>query len=220
MIGFMARRLKALKIGRPSSFVHHFEKGLDTDARPVLLLHGSGQDESALLPLGRAVATNSPLLSPRGKILENGAARFFQRFAEGVPDEDDVRRRAEELADFVMKASKYYSVPNPIALGYSNGANMAVAIMLLRPEILAGAILLRAAMVPISQAPPVDLMGKPILLISGAYDPTIVAERFSQLCSLLQHSGGNVELRTLPAGHGLSEADATLASTWYRAQLT
>jgi phospholipase/carboxylesterase len=149
--------------------------------------------------------------------LEDGAPRFFRRFAEGVLDEDDVLRRAEELADFVAEACKYYGILPPIVLGYSNGANMATAVLLRRPEAFAGAILLRAAMIPFSQAPSANLAGKPILLISGANDSTIIGERFSQLSFLLQRLGGNVELQTLPAGHQLSEADATLASRWYRA---
>jgi phospholipase/carboxylesterase len=126
------------------SYVHRFEKGTEADARSLLLLHGTGGDENDLVPLGRMVAPGAPLLSVRGKILENGMPRFFRRFGEGIFDEDDLRRRANELADFVEEARAHYGIASPIALGYSNGANIAAAVLLLQPASLAGAILLRA----------------------------------------------------------------------------
>src|SRR5580700_10011226 len=131
------------------SFIHRFEKGAEPDARPLLLLHGTGGDENDLVSLARMIAPTAPLLSPRGKVLENGMPRFFRRLAEGVFDEDDVRRRAQELAEFVEEARARYGISSPIALGYSNGANVAAAMLLIRPEALAGAILLRA-MAPLS----------------------------------------------------------------------
>jgi phospholipase/carboxylesterase len=195
------------------SFIHRFEKGAIADARPLLVLHGTGGDENDLVPLGRMVAPDAPLLSPRGKVLENGMPRFFLRSAEGVFDEDDVRRRAQELADFVEEARARYGLSSPIALGYSNGANIAAAILLLRPQVLAGAILLRAT-VPLSQTPPVDLKGKPVLIASGMSDPLMPLERAKQLASLLQQQGAIVEHRTLPTGHQLSQADVTVAQAW------
>ena len=123
--------------------------GERAQARPLLLLHGTGGDEDDLVPLGRMVAPGAALLSPRGKVLENGMPRFFRRLAEGVFDENDVRARAHELADFIDAAREHYGIAAPVALGYSNGANIAAAVMLLRPEALAGGILLRA-MVPLA----------------------------------------------------------------------
>src|SRR5450755_2067476 len=102
------------------SFTHRFEPG---GAPPLLLLHGTGGDEDDLMPLGRMVAPGAALLSPRGKVFENGMPRFFRRLAEGVFDEDDVRRRAHELANFLEAARLHYGLATPIALGYSNGAN-------------------------------------------------------------------------------------------------
>ena len=198
------------------SFVHRFEKGVDDNARPLLLLHGTGGDENDLVPLGRMVAPNASLLSPRGKVLENGMPRFFRRLAEGVFDEDDVRQRAFELADFVAEARARYGISTPIALGYSNGANVAAAMLLLRPESLDGAILLRA-MAPLSQAPAVDLTGKPVLIASGVSDPIIAPETAARLASLLQQRGSIVEHRTLPAGHELSQADVGLVRAWLHA---
>jgi phospholipase/carboxylesterase len=196
------------------SFIHRFEKGAEADAPPLLLLHGTGGDENDLVPLGRTIAPAAPLLSPRGKVLENGMPRFFRRFAEGRFDEDDVRR-AQELADFVEEARSHYGIAPPIALGYSNGANIAAALLLLHPQTLAGAILLRATL-PLSQTAPVDLAGKAVLIASGAMDPMMSPEGAARLAALLQQFGANVEHRTLPSGHELSQADVTIAQTWLR----
>ena len=198
------------------SFIHRFERGTDQAARPLLLLHGTGGDENDLVPLGRMVAPDTPLLSPRGKVLENGMPRFFRRLAEGVFDEDDVRRRANELADFVVEACKQYGIAAPIALGYSNGANTAAATLLLRPGVLAGAILLRATL-PLSQPPSTDLAGVPVLILSGAHDPMMSPQGADRLASVLQHDGAVVEHRTLPSGHELSRADVSLAQQWLNA---
>src|ERR1700739_1265706 len=109
------------------SFTHRFEPGTDPTRAPLLLLHGTGGDENDLLPLGRAVAPGAPLLSPRGKVLENGMPRFFRRLRGGVSAEQDVIRRAGELAAFVSEAREAYRLAAPIALGFSNGANIAAA---------------------------------------------------------------------------------------------
>ena len=133
------------------SFIHHFEAGHDPTATPLLLLHGTGGNEHDLVPLGRELAPGAALLSPRGKVLENGMPRFFRRFAEGKFDEADVVARANELADFIAASRETHRIGAPIAVGFSNGANIAAALLLLRPEALAGAILLRA-MVPLVQS--------------------------------------------------------------------
>jgi phospholipase/carboxylesterase len=133
------------------SFIHRFEPAQRPGVAPLLLLHGTGGNEEDLVPLGRMVAPDAALLSPRGKVLENGMPRFFRRIQTGVFDEDDVRRRANELADFVEEARKTYAIAAPIGLGYSNGANVAAAILLLRPNVLAGTVLLRATL-PVGRA--------------------------------------------------------------------
>jgi len=194
------------------SFIHRFEKGA-ADARPLLLLHGTGGDENDLVPLGRTIAPDAPLLSPRGKVLENGMPRFFRRLAEGVFDEDDVRHRANELADFVAAACAHFGISTPVALGYSNGANIAAAMLLLRPDVLAGAILLRATL-PLSQPPAADLTGVPVLILSGAHDPMMSPQGAARLATVLQQDGAAVEHRTLPSGHELSQADISLAKQW------
>jgi phospholipase/carboxylesterase len=198
------------------SHIHRFEKGAEANARPLLLLHGTGGDENDLVSLARMIAPTAPLLSPRGKVLENGMPRFFRRLAEGVFDEDDVRRRAQELAEFVKEARARYGISSPIALGYSNGANVAAAMLLIRPEALAGAILLRA-MAPLSRTPQVDLTGKSILIVSGQRDAIIQPERAAQLATQLRQHGATVEHRILPTGHELSQADVTSARAWLHA---
>jgi phospholipase/carboxylesterase len=196
------------------SFIHRFEPATAPNRPPLLLLHGTGGDENDLLGLGRTIAPGSALLSPRGKILENGMPRFFRRLAEGVFDEEDVEFRANELADFVAEARKAYGLEAPVALGFSNGANIAAAMLMLRPEALSGAALLRA-MVPLSGAPQVDLSGKRVLMISGAMDPIIPADNAKRLAGSLSASGADVQHEVLPTGHNLSQTDLQLLVKWF-----
>ena len=196
------------------SFIHRYEPATETGRPPLLLLHGTGGDENDLLGLGRMISPGSALLSPRGKILENGMPRFFRRLAEGVFDEEDVKFRAGELAEFVAQARQAYGLEAPVAVGFSNGANIAAAMLMLRPEALAGAALLRA-MVPLSEAPQADLAGKRVLMISGAMDPIIPAENSAQLAASLSAFGAEVQHQVLPTGHGLSQTDLQLLVRWF-----
>ncbi|MDJ1157261.1 alpha/beta hydrolase [Chelatococcus sp. SYSU_G07232] len=198
---------------KPHSFIHRFVPARTPDRPPLLLLHGTGGDENDLLPLGEAVSAGAALLSPRGKVLENGMPRFFRRLAEGVFDEADVKARAEELADFVEEARARYGLGRPVALGFSNGANIAAAMLLVRPEVLAGAILLRAT-VPLVAAAVPALKDKPILLVSGAADPLVPAANAAKLAALFTTAGAALRHETLPVGHGLSQADLSLAGAW------
>jgi phospholipase/carboxylesterase len=196
-----------------ADFVHRFEPARAAGVAPVLLLHGTGGDEDDLMPLGRMVAPGAALLSPRGQVLEHGMPRFFRRLAEGVFDENDVRRRALDLANFIADARERHGLAAPVALGYSNGANIAAAVLLLRPDALAGAILLRMA--PLTDPPRIELDGKPVLIASGAQDPIAPAHNAARLADLLRHAGAAVEHNILPAGHALSNADVTLAGRWW-----
>lgn len=196
-----------------TDFIHVFEPGSDPARRPLLLLHGTGGNERDLLSLGRSVAPGASLLSPRGKVLEGTAPRFFRRLAEGVFDEADLRRRTDELAGFVLRARERHGLPAPIALGFSNGANIAAALLQQRPEVLAGAALLRA-MVPFREAAPADLAGKPVLILSGALDPIVPGASAEALARWLGDAGADVTHRMLPAGHGLGQADIGLLSDW------
>ncbi|PJG56124.1 hydrolase [Bradyrhizobium forestalis] len=196
-----------------TAFIHRFEPATSAGSPPLLLLHGTGGDENDLLGLGKLISPGSALLAPRGRVLEHGMPRFFRRLAEGVFDEDDVRRRARELGDFVAEARQRYGLAAPIAVGFSNGANIAAALLLQRPEALSGAILLRA-MVPLSDPPNADIAGKPVLLLSGQGDPIVPASNSARLAALLSQAGASVTHRVLPAGHQLSQADVTLARDW------
>lgn len=200
-------------MGAPASFIHRFELAAGPGRPPLLLLHGTGGDESDLIPLGRAVAPGAALLSPRGQTLEAGMPRFFRRLAEGVFDEADLARRTHELADFVGEARAEYGLPAPFALGFSNGANIAAAMLLLRPEVLAGAVLLRA-MSPFHKPPAADLAGKPVLIVSGSLDPIVPEENAARLAETLRGACASVAHRTLPTGHGLSQADLGLVRDW------
>jgi phospholipase/carboxylesterase len=195
------------------SFIHRFEPATRPGLAPLLLLHGTGGDENDLLPLGQMISPGAALLSVRGQVLEHGMPRFFRRLAEGVFDEADVIRRANELADFVGAARAAYGLAAPLALGYSNGANIAAAMLLLRPPTLQGGILLRA-MVPLAQAPEANLAGRSLLLVSGRHDPIIPPANGERLAAMLTKAGADVTRRVLPVGHQLSQADVTLAREW------
>ena len=195
------------------SHLHRFASATTPGRPPILLLHGTGGDENDLLSFGQTVAPGAALLSPRGKVLESGMPRFFRRLVEGVFDQADVLRRANDLADFVGEAREVYRLDAPVAVGFSNGANIAAAVLQLRPEVLAGAVLLRA-MVPLKDAPEVDLAGKPILILSGAMDPIVPAENASRLAAVLERAGAAVDHRTLPTGHGLIQADVAITKAW------
>jgi phospholipase/carboxylesterase len=197
-----------------TDFIHVFEPGPDAARPPLLLLHGTGGDERDLLPFGRMVAPGSCLLSPRGRVLEGAMPRFFRRLAEGVFDEADLTARTHELADFIEAARRRYGLPAPVALGFSNGANIAASLLLLRPEALAGAVLLRA-MSPFGRPPKAELGGKKVLILSGALDPIIPAENAARLADTLTDAGAAVEHKILPSGHGLSQADANLTRGWF-----
>lgn len=194
-------------------FTHVYEPGTGAGA-PLLLLHGTGGDERDLLPIGRSVAPGAGLISPRGRVLEGTMPRFFRRLAEGVFDEADLVVRTHELAEFVLAMRARHGLAAPIAIGFSNGANIAASLLLLRPEVLAGAALLRA-MSPFAGPPSVDLAGKKVMMLSGAMDPIIPAETAERLARTLAEAGAETEHRVLPAGHGLTQADLTLLKAWY-----
>jgi predicted esterase len=197
-------------------FVHRFLPAPSWSASPVLLLlHGTGGNEDDLLELGRNLLPGAALLSPRGKILENGMPRFFRRLAEGVFDEKDLIRRTHELADFVEVAAKQYQFDSGrvVAVGYSNGANIAASMLLLRPEILSGAVLFRA-MVPLEPEALPDLSGRPVLLAAGRNDPIVPPENAEQLAAIFQKAGADVSMQWVEGGHQLTAAELELAKRW------
>src|SRR5471032_123658 len=204
------------------SYVHHFEPGPNLAAPPaaasakapppLLLLHGTGGNEQSLLPLGHALSPGSPLLSPRGQVSENGALRFFRRHAEGVLGLDDLAARAHEMADFAAGTAKAksFDATRLVAVGFSNGANLAAAMLLRRPASLAAAILIRP-MLGLDPSPAPDLAGKRVLILSGANDPIVPAGHPEQLEKIFRAAGAEVERHSFNAGHGLTQADITAA---------
>ena len=180
-----------------------------------MLLHGTGGNERDLIPLGRELDPNASLLSPRGKTLENGRPRFFRRLAEGVFDLEDLRKRTNELADFVVSAVQHYEIDDNkiIAVGYSNGANIAASMLLLRPEIVSGAILFRA-MVPLIPETMPDLSAARVLISEGDHDPIVSAAEAGRLTGVLRSAGADVTIRFLQSGHEFTSEDVDLAREW------
>jgi phospholipase/carboxylesterase len=194
-------------------FIHKFVLGISD--RTLLLLHGTGGNEHDLIPLGRELDPNAALLSPRGKILENGMPRFFRRLAEGVFDVEDLKQRTNELADFVGRAAQQYKLAADqiVAVGYSNGANIAASMLLLRPEILRAAILFRA-MVPLVPENLPNLSSVRVWIGAGDQDPIIPASETQRLVELLRRAGADVTIRFANATHGLTDADVEAARHW------
>ena len=173
---------------------HRFVPGVAAESRTLLLLHGTGGNEDDLIPLGHALLPGAALLSPRGQVLERGMPRFFRRLSEGVFDEPDLRARTAELADFVASATASYGIDarRIIAVGFSNGANIAASLLLLRPRVLAGAVLFRA-MVPLVPVSDVE-----------------------RLAAMLEEGGAEVRIHWENAGHQLTQGDVDAARAWLR----
>ena len=193
-------------------FVHRFAPATRPGLPPLLLLHGTGGNEDDLLPLGERLLAGAARLSPRGQVLERGMPRFFRRIAEGVFDLDDLRRRTDELAEFVTAARTEYGLSSPpVAVGFSNGANIAAALLLLRPGTLGGALLLRP-MVPLVPTPLPALAGVPVQVNAGLADPIVTPEQSEALADLLRRAGADVSLDWLKVGHTLSAADLEIGA--------
>jgi phospholipase/carboxylesterase len=198
-------------------FIHKFiPTSTRQDQVTLLLLHGTGGNEQDLIPLGRELYPRAAILSPRGKVLESGMPRFFRRLAEGVFDIKDLKFRTHELADFVEKASKVYGFDSRyvVSVGYSNGANIASSMLLLRPEVISSAVLFRA-MIPFMPAKVPNLAIKNIFMAAGEHDPIVPREQTEMLFRLFEEAGANVVLHWQEnAGHGLGSDEISLAKEW------
>ena len=196
-----------------SDFIHQFELG--TTGQIVLALHGTGGTERDLLSLAQSLFPGANVLSPRGKVSERGANRFFKRFAEGVFDLEDLKKQTDDLADFVGLSSRKYGFDagNVWALGYSNGANIAASLLLQRPQVLAGALLLRAMTPFVSEQLP-DLRGRRIFLAAGRFDPIVPVDDVEKLAGTFRESGAEVELRFQNAGHELVREEIEAIRAW------
>lgn len=199
-----------------TDFIHRFIPASSREPAPtLLLLHGTGGNENDLLNLGSVLAPTAAQLSPRGQVLENGASRFFRRFAEGVLDVDDLKKRTHLLADFVERSSNTYQFDptRVIAVGFSNGANIAASLLLLRPQTLAAAILLHP-MVPFVPDKLPDLAGKSIFIAAGRADPMVRASETERLAQLLQQAGATVSTHWHNGGHSISIDEIHAAKSW------
>ncbi|MGH3117762.1 MAG: alpha/beta hydrolase [Vicinamibacterales bacterium] len=197
------------------SFVHRYQPPARPDAPTLLLLHGTGGDENDLLPLGRELMPDAGLLSPRGKVLERGMPRFFRRLAEGIFDVEDLTRRTEELAAFIAEAAEHHGFDSRrvIAVGFSNGANIAASLLLSRPQVVAAAVLFRAMVPFVPDAPP-PIDGASVLLSNGLADPLVSAAETERLAGLLRAAGADVTVEMQPAGHHLTPRDVSQARVW------
>lgn len=181
----------------------------------LVLLHGTGGNEEDLIFLGKEIEPNAIILSPRGKVLENGMSRFFRRLAEGVFDIEDLKFRTHELAEFIQNCSLHYKfdLTKTIAVGFSNGANIAASILLLRPDVIQGAILFRA-MVPLIPNSLPNLSNKKILLTSGLHDPIVSKTETENLYRLFQKTNANIVLKWSNSSHNLIQKDILDAKKW------
>jgi predicted esterase len=212
-----------MSIAHELTFTHVFVPAPAGEAskHTLLLLHGTGGNEHDLVALGHRIDPSAALLSPRGKVLEQGMPRFFRRLAEGVFDIPDLKRRTQELADFVEAAAGHYGLDQNriIAVGYSNGANIAASMMLLRPEVLHEAILFRP-MVPLVPEPLPDLSDFQVLIAAGNQDPIVSMDETERLATLLRNSGAEVTSHLANAGHGLTAEEIDIAANWIAAKLS
>jgi len=197
-----------------AEFVHRYQPG--TTGETLLLLHGTGGDESSMVPLAPHLQAGAGILSPRGRVLEGGTTpRFFRRLAEGVFDQADLVRRTHELADFLAHAAEEYRFdPHRVTVaGFSNGANIAASMLLLRPGAVARAVLFRA-MQPFEPGPPVTVPGTPVWLGAGRRDPIVPPESVAGLARMLERAGARVTLDWWPAGHQLAPGEVEAVSAW------
>lgn len=185
------------------------------EAATLLLLHGTGGDERDLLPLGKELLPGAALLGVRGKVLENGMPRFFRRFAEGVFDVEDLKMRTDELAQFIDAAAEHYGFNKRhlVAVGYSNGANIAASLILQHPHYLAAAVLFRA-MIPFTPDLIRNFSQLSVFIAAGLRDPIVPRDQTEQLAAILQSGGAEVSMYWHPGGHELGEDDVAAAKAW------
>ena len=198
-----------------NTYVHRYLAPQGDDSRTLLLLHGTGGDENDLIQLGQMLAPDAGLISPRGTVSENGAARFFKRLAEGVFDIPDLHARTKDLVAFIGAAAAHYNFDpsKVVAAGFSNGANIATSVLLSAPDALAGAILFRP-MVPFIPETPVSLAGKRVFIGAGETDAIVPKTHPDRLAELLRVLGADVTLKWQPTGHTLTRPDVSAAYEW------
>ncbi|MCA1030249.1 alpha/beta hydrolase [Bacillus timonensis] len=196
---------------------HIFIKGKNEIAPTLLLLHGTGGNERDLLPLAQMIAPDSSVLGVRGNVEENGMPRFFRRLQEGVFDEEDLVFRTKELNTFIDKMSKEYLFDrnNVVAIGYSNGANIAASLMYHDNKALMGAILFHA-MVPIRGIELPDLSSVKVFIGAGKRDPLIPPLETKELADKLREAKAIVTEHWGEGGHELTREEVEKANEWFK----
>lgn len=197
---------------------HIFNKGKDLNKPTLLLLHGTGGNELDMLPLAGRIDEEASVLSVRGNVLENGMPRYFRRLAEGIFDEEDLIFRTTELNEFLDNAAQEYGFDrdNMIAIGYSNGANIAASLMFHYQHALKGAIL-HHPMVPRRGVELPDLTGKSVFIAAGTNDPICPPEESTELQTLLEKANVKVDIYWEDRGHQLTATEVEAARKWYSA---
>ncbi|HKQ57294.1 MAG TPA: alpha/beta hydrolase [Candidatus Eisenbacteria bacterium] len=205
-------------------FVHRYVPPPDPSAPAarvtLLLLHGTGGNEEDLLPIRPLLLPGATLLSPRGQVLEHGMPRFFRRLAEGVFDQEDLARRTDDLKTFIRDAATAYRLDPAgiVAVGFSNGANIAASVLLRHPGTLRRAVLL-SPMLPFEMEEPPALAGTEVFIGAGEQDAMVPRDRLEPLVALLRAGGAEVTVRWDPAGHTITPGEIAAASEWLKERL-
>ena len=203
----------------PLDFVHRYiPPRPDTEAVAgitLLALHGTGGDEKDLIPLAQSILPGAGVLSPRGKVSEGGAARFFRRLAEGVLDQEDLEFRTGELVDFIAAASRQYGFDRNgvVAVGFSNGANIAASILMRNPGVLRAAVLL-SPMLPFEPESQPSLDGADVFIGAGRTDPLVPVDQVKRLEKILRAGGADVTVHWHPTGHTITQEEVRAAQEW------
>lgn len=197
-------------------FVHRFHTPEDPDGSVIVLLHGTGGNESDLMPLAHRINPHATLLGVRGRSTEEGVGRWFRRMNMLSFDQDDIRSEAEAFDAFMQEAVRAYGLDAAriTVMGYSNGANFAAAVMGLYPAVIRQAILLRAIPV-LDDLPEADLAGAKVLMLTGASDP--YGTNTPKLAAWLKASGADLDEQVLETGHQLTPEDLARATQWMKA---
>jgi phospholipase/carboxylesterase len=200
--------------------IHKFIKGLNATHPTLLLLHGTGGDENDLIPVGKMIDNDANILSVRGEVIEQGMPRFFKRLAPGVFDEQDLIYRTSQLHDFIDQASKTYDFDRSdvIAIGYSNGANIAANMLMQIPFSLRGAILMHP-MLPRKGGVVPSLKGVQVLITAGNNDPIVPLASTQALKKVLDEHQADVSLSWFKFGHKLSSEEMQFIIKWYQAMV-
>lgn len=196
------------------NFAHRFDPATGPEPRVALVLHGTGGDENSLVPFAQALLPGGAILSPRGRVSENGMPRFFRRFAEGVFDYDSIREESDALAEFVKQAAAEYGfdLANVVAIGYSNGANAAHSMVVRHPDVVSELVLFRPMQTLADERP--DLSGKRVWIGSGRQDPMAPLDSVEALADQLREAGARVEHYWHPGGHELTRQEIDVAAAW------